>query len=725
MAGGLLERTVAALCAALVIACVASAGAEAGTLKAGAGRADITPPTGYYFLGWARSDSKAKGVHTRLFARAMVLERDGRKVALVSMDVALLGAGLVIHATELLKGRGITPENVIVSASHTHGAQAGYSNFPGFNTVPPTKTTPTDVALAPADPQLYGFMVRRLAEAIRRADDDRAPAALGWGEATLLGLTQNRSIEAHLADHGILLGYGEGSAAMDPDGYAHTIDPEVHVLRVDKRRGRRRVPIGVFTTFANHGTVNRPTFLFYNADHHGSATRVVEADLRRRGRARGQEVVNVFGNADEGDVSSGLDRAGPAAADYVGRVEANATMRAWESAGRRMSRTPAIDTRWSRMCFCGQRTSAGAVDSKPVIGAPFTTGSEENRGPLYDADQVNFEGLRNPVAVEPQGHKVGVPLPAGSFATAAAISAVRIDDRLIVTVPGEATAETGRRIRVAVLGAAGPLVRRVVISGLANDYVHYFTTPEEYERQHYEGGATQFGPASSVALTDSLVELAGRMRDGRPAPAPYPYDSTNGVSPDGPPYGPGAERGSLTGQPAGLRRLERTEVSWRGGERGLDRPLGRPFVTVERLAGRRWRPYTSDLGLQILWSVDDGAYRAQWEAPLEAPVGPYRFVITANRYRLTSHRFRLAPSAALRPRIAWSRAGRVGIALDYPAAAFETDFTYRPRSAGARTTAGRPLVLPGHSGDTISIPAGTARDRFRNVNGAAAELRVP
>ena len=75
--------------------------------------------------------------------------------------------------------------------------------------------------------------------------------------------------------------------------------------------------------------------------------------------------------------------------------------------------------------------------------------------------------------------------------------------------------------------------------------------------------------------------------------------------------------------------------------------------------------------------------------------------------------------------MAWARAGRVGIALDYPAAAFEVDFTYRPRSARARTTSSRPLVLRGHSGDAISIPAGTARDRFGNVNGAAAELRVP
>ena len=357
MAGGVLERTVAALCAALVITGVMAAGAQAGTLKAGAGRADITPPTGYYFLGWARSDSKSKGVHTRLFARAVVLERDGHKVALVSMDVALFGAGLVIHATQLLKDRGITPENVIVSASHTHGAQAGYSNFPGFNTVPPTKTTPTEVALAPADPQLYGFMVRRLAEAIRRADDDLAPAALGWGEATLLGLTQNRSIEAHLADHGIQLGYGQGQPGDGPGRLrAHDRPRGARAARGQAAWKRRRVPIGVWSTFADHGTVNRPTFHVLQRrpprlGHPGGRGR------RCAGGARpaGQEVVNVFGNADEGDISSGLDRAGPAAADYVGRVEASATMRAWATAGRRMSRTPAIDTRWTRMCFCGQR----------------------------------------------------------------------------------------------------------------------------------------------------------------------------------------------------------------------------------------------------------------------------------------------------------------------------------------------------------------------------------
>ena len=77
-------------------------------------------------------------------------------------------------------------------------------------------------------------MVDRIAESIRRANADLAPAAAAWGHTTLLGVTQNRSIEAHLADHGIIVPTGQGSAAMDPKGVNDTIDPDVDVLRVDK-----------------------------------------------------------------------------------------------------------------------------------------------------------------------------------------------------------------------------------------------------------------------------------------------------------------------------------------------------------------------------------------------------------------------------------------------------------------------------------------------------------
>jgi hypothetical protein len=73
----------------------AAAPAQAANLRAGVGRADITPRTGYYLGGWTRTDRIARGQHTRLFASALVLERGGRKVALVAVELFMAPGGLV------------------------------------------------------------------------------------------------------------------------------------------------------------------------------------------------------------------------------------------------------------------------------------------------------------------------------------------------------------------------------------------------------------------------------------------------------------------------------------------------------------------------------------------------------------------------------------------------------------------------------------------------------
>src|SRR3712207_1832261 len=239
----------------------------------------------------------------------------------------------------------------------------------------------------------------------------------------------------------------------------------------------------MWSTFADHGTVNPYTFDVHNADHHGAATRVVEDAIRRRGGAPpGQEVVNAYGNTDEGDQSAGLERRGPAWADEVGRIEAAAMLRAWEEAGRAMSRTPALDMRWTRVCFCGQETGGGRVDDTAVTGLPLFTGSEEGRGPLYDVTQVPFEGRRAPVPDPEQGHKIQVSRGGeGELPKAVPLLALRVADRLVVSIPGEMTVGMGERVRDAAVAAGGPEIRRAVISGLANEFLQYFTTPEEYD----------------------------------------------------------------------------------------------------------------------------------------------------------------------------------------------------------------------------------------------------
>src|SRR6478609_7502303 len=108
-----------------------------------------------------------------------------------------------------LAARGFDERNIVISASHTHSGPAGWSPFGSDNFVAPTMGTPTKFKVD-TDRQLYGFLINRVAVAIARADDALGPARLGWGASTLLGVTQNRSLEALLADFGQDLPYGAG-----------------------------------------------------------------------------------------------------------------------------------------------------------------------------------------------------------------------------------------------------------------------------------------------------------------------------------------------------------------------------------------------------------------------------------------------------------------------------------------------------------------------------------
>ncbi|HEY1595681.1 MAG TPA: neutral/alkaline non-lysosomal ceramidase N-terminal domain-containing protein [Thermoleophilaceae bacterium] len=735
---------------AVAVAMVPSAAhAATGELQVGVGRADITPPTGYYMMGWVRSDGVIQGQQTRLWARAVVLQEGGRKIALVAEDLNGIPGGMLAQAAALDKDIGFDQTNVLDSASHTHAAPTSFYNFSTYDSVFMTVRSPTDFDLAgTVDPQLYGFMVRQLALAIRRANADLGPGEVGWGNTQIDDLTENRSIEAHLYDHGIHLPYGAGSASMDPMGVLHTIDPNVNVLRVDKLIGGRDVPVGMWSTFANHGTVNKYQFNFYNEDHHGAATHLVEQRIRQLGDVpAGQDVVNAYGNSDEGDISSGLVRSGPAAADYVGTVEAGAFMRAWDEAGQHMSSDPALDWRWTRMCWCGQDTPDGPVADRGAFGLAELTGSEEGRGPLFDVTRIPFEGDHLDVGVGPQGDKEQAPIPL-NVPKAVPMMALRIGDRMIVSVPGEMTEDMGRRVRAAVMEASSNAgIVDVVISGLANEYADYFTTPQEYDAQHYEGAATIYGRASSDALEQVLVSLAGDVVSDSPAPAPYAYDPVNGIAADASaaPFPTGPSSAVVKNQPlAEAPRLGHAWFSWQGGQRGYDRPLERAFVLVQRQrADGGWDTVDTDLGLNILWTVDkNGLYRTKWEVPLGAPAGSYRFVIQANHYSLSSKPFAVVSAQTLKVARTTTQPGFAAVTLDYPAAVSHeavgdppgdstADLTARPSHADSGTATflvnGTPthasagpsgvFQVPAPPGARIELKPGAAQDAYGNANG--------
>ena len=646
------------LLALATLALAAPAASARPKLEAGVGRADITPPTGYALGGWTRADRIGTGVQTRLQASALVIRSGGRKLALVSADLFASPGGLVAEAAKRA-GHGFNQRNVLVGATHTHSGPSEFANFATLNTLAPSPATITDPAsfvnfLHPsqADPQIYTFLVKRIATALRRANRDLRPATAAWGTTQLLGVTENRSLEAHLADHGIIEQRGQGTVDQDPLGYPDTIDPLVSVLRVDRLRGDgSHTPIGAWSTFADHGTVNPSDYQVYTEDHQGTATRTFEARIRRAGHLpRSAPVIDVFPNSNEGDQSAGLEGQGPLVAERVGKREGKAMFKAWRRAGHHLNAAPPVDMRWTRVCFCGQRTSDGTVADAPEAGTPFLTGSEEGRGPLYDITHTPLEGDRSPTENAPnQGHKLGIPFATtkDSYPTAVPLFVVRIGKRIIITFPGEATVEVGRRARARVLAAAHGLgVKGVTVMGLTNEFIQYITTPEEYDRQHYEGGSTIYGPAEGAALSDVLVQMATDLRRGKRAPKPYPFDPRHGVVADGAPFGSGARSAAPTAQPVDVPPGAQAVFKWQGGPRGLDKRLDKRFISIQRRAGKRWRRVADDLGVAIVWTGDpDGAYDAHWQVPHKAKRGRYRMVVTANHYRLKSAPFRVNPEA--------------------------------------------------------------------------------
>jgi hypothetical protein len=373
--------------------------------------------------------------------------------------------------------------------------------------------------------------------------------------------------------------------------------------------------------------------------------------------------------------------------------------------------------------------SGGQVDTDPVMGYPFFTGSEENRGPLYDQTHVNHEGGRLPVGVGPQSRKIEtVGPPEADFPRAAPLMVVRLGDRAIATIPGEMTVEMGRRTRAAVRAAFGSNgVRSVALAGYANEFLHYFVTPEEYDQQHYEGGSTLYGKYSSNLIRDDLATLAGDIARRTGPPAPVSFDARNGLLPDFTPYPDGSAKGTAAAQPRNVQRLRRATFAWQGGERGFDRPLDRRFVAVQRKAGKRWRAVTDDLGLQILWRVDDaGRYTTEWQVPLSARLGRYRFVVTARRYRLASKPFTVTPSKALTVH----PLGGGRFTLDYPRVDAMADLTARPAHANGgsarASVSGRRVTTSKRRGTVFKLPAGAriaggaARDRYGNRNAQPA-----
>lgn len=576
-------------------------------ITAGVGSADITPETGKPFQGYVRPDIRSEGVGTRLFVNALVLDDGDETVALVSADL-LYGIDKE-EVVERLSHLGFSHDNLLYSGTHTHAS--------------------TDAGEITAE---------RVAAAVEEAVGSSKPAVAGWGTATVEEANRNRSVEAHLANHGYDISPGEGSPDLDPEGADHTRDKSLSLLRVDSADGEH---IGAWCRFSVHPTALPPSNTVYSADIAGVA-------VRRFANSVGEEVVALFANGASGDVVPVYDGCnGHVVADRIGGRIADGMVDAWKDAGEGLSEDVCVSGKSKEVEYEGQEVEPGKrVGSRGVFGVPFLGGAENGPSPLRG---LGLEGRRRPSWLADKVHGRKIPSAPVPWDATVEVQVVRVGSRLLLAAPGEPTVETGRRWRDAAADAVpgGTGIKEVNVVGLANGYNGYFTTPAEYEQQHYEGGHTVFGKHSEALLRSTYAELAAGIdeeRGSRKDSTESPSTSTTGRSS----VKVCQSCEEVNGPESPVERMSFVEFSWSGGARGRDRPVGEPFIRLERSTSNGWVTVATDLDLGFVWRVDDGEYEGRYEVPPSSGTGEHRIRVTAKGYEAETDSFELVPSRDLR-----------------------------------------------------------------------------
>jgi neutral ceramidase len=217
-----------------------SRAAEARVFRAGAATSNITPWLGLSING-GMQDHKASHVHDELHARCLVLDDGQGRLAIVVVDSCMVPREVFDEAKKLIQtSTGIPLENILMSATHTHSAPAA-----------------TGVFQSEPDKEYQRFLTLRIADGVRRAANNLAPAKIGWGKGAVPDQVFNRRWRmkpgTELKDPFgktndlVKMNPGVGNAnLLEPAG---PIDPELPVVSIQSPDGR---PVALLGNYSLH-----------------------------------------------------------------------------------------------------------------------------------------------------------------------------------------------------------------------------------------------------------------------------------------------------------------------------------------------------------------------------------------------------------------------------------------------------------------------------------------
>ncbi len=673
----------------------------------------------------AGSFAPSVGIETTPRIRALALTAGDETVLILKLDLATSYQGFV-HDLEAELGPEFSGK-VIVSTSHSHSS---FGNYSGHSALA--------VGFGRWRSSVYRPIIEQMAALSRQALDARQPARIGFAYDPEFD-REDRVNRDRRGENDELAGGRED-------------DHHLFVIRVDHVDGDGTRPLAVLPVFGIHGTLHGGDNAIISTDSTGGIERVLEERfdspvlvMHLQGAA-GDVSPAGFGAIECGDFEVCSDFA---RAETVGHFAADAILAAWEAAGEGMSGETEMEM-LSRTIPLGPdyrtfRIRDGALEYaewnldrradgivydddgnlvSPIdeFNAPFGAALCSPTAPALllraqmpgteDLD-VTYRGCNRLEHVDVLFETLidlELEEPPLCETTQTTISALRIGDWMIGTMPGEATTLLTNHLRT--LSPTG--TDRTIILGYTQDHGGYLLRPEDWLSGGYEPTITFWGPlegeyvAEQVAVLMAAAETSER-EDGNAAglahvASPTRLDElerdvlavTPGTVPD---TRPSYLLTRLLQTPPSIqpvpsvRRLETVFFTW-AGEDPFD---GTPRVFLQRetepgvfedVVRRSGRP-VNDGDLVLTWTPDPilptpGTERThfytvemQAVAPLgmpgfEAigdrvglPLGRYRFRVEGTGYELTSDPFEVTPAELVAERAMEGAALR--LALRYPA----------------------------------------------------------
>lgn len=452
-----------------VLTLTTAAAQETPVFKAGAATSNLTPKLGASVNG-GMTDQRARHVHDELHARCLVLDDGKTRLAFAVADSCMLPREVTEEARRAIQEEtGIPGGHVLISATHSHSTG---TCAPVFQSDP--------------DPEYPRFVARRIADGVRRAVYNLAPARIGWGSGAVPDEVFNRRWRMKPGFDLTNPFGGQDRVRMNPPAGSPDLvepagptDPEVSLLSVTTPEGW---PVALLANYSLHyvGGVG-PGHV--SADYFGMfADRIQQLLGADR---QDPPFVAMMSNGTSGNINNINFRVPPKAAAPYEKMRQVAEKVAAEA--HRVFKT--IQHRaWVPLSAATAELPLGVRKPKPEeLTRARELLSRAKPGPLTAMPEIY---ARETVQVAEYPDQVPVLL-----------QALRIGDLAVTAIPCEVFVEIGLELK-----QKSPRQPTFTIS-LANGYNGYLPTPEH----HVLGGYETWRAKSSYLEVEASRKITGRL----------------------------------------------------------------------------------------------------------------------------------------------------------------------------------------------------------------------